>query len=138
MNSKRAKWWVPTVVTALTFLRSVFAPVYDLTFGRIDRRLAKKDQERLANDIELAFRFLFEAQKGRIVPNHGLPFPPGFDYAFVTIEISNMLLRFTRGRGVVGVQVAPVLAPSDWHDLSLVLSAIGGQSEIQRREFDNL
>ena len=53
----------------------------------------------------------------RIIPNEGVRFPPPFDYAVATIAVENLVLRFIRGLGEVGVFVAPASAPSDWHDL---------------------
>jgi hypothetical protein len=132
----RTRWWVRLVVGILSFLRSMISPAYDLTFGWIDRRLAQKRQQRLASEIKTALRFLFT--EGSIIPNEGLPFPTGFDYAFVTIAFRNLLLRFTRGREALGVHVAPKFATSDWHDLSLVLSAIAERDKIQRQTFRDL
>jgi hypothetical protein len=106
MNRKDARWWVPLISGPLIFLRSVLSPAYDLLFGWVDRRLARKNEERLVGDVRLALRFLFTQYAGRIFPSEGVPVPLGFDYAFLTVALDNLLLRFTRGRGELGVQIA--------------------------------
>jgi hypothetical protein len=90
--------------------------------------MARRAERRLAVDVRFALAFLFEHHAAEIIPNEGVPFPPGFDYAFVTVRAENFLLRFTRGQGELGVHIAPAFAPSDWHDLSLVLAALGGRT----------
>ena len=80
-------------------------------------------------------RFLFAKHDARIIPNEGVRFPPPFDYAVATIAVENLVLRFIRGLGEVGVFVAPASAPSDWHDLSLVLSVIQAFHNLQRQMF---
>jgi hypothetical protein len=122
----------------LRLLRFLVAPVYDLVFGWLDRSIALKHQKRLADDVRLTMRFLFTQEKGNVIPSEGVPFPPGFDCAFVTIALSNVLLRVGRGRGELGVHVAPAFSPSDWHELSLVLSVVRGDEELSRKEFKDL
>ena len=80
-------------------------------------------------------RFLFAKHDARIIPNEGVRFPPPFDYAVATIAVENLVLRFIRGLGEVGVFVAPASAPSDWHDLSLVMSVIQASDNLQRQMF---
>src|SRR5438128_3465658 len=113
----KSKWWIPVIIAPLNLLRLVASPTYDLLFGWIDRRTARKDEKRLANDIQISMRFLFIQDGACIIQNEGVRFPPAFDYAFVTIACNNVLLRFCRGRGELGVHVAPAFAPSDWHEL---------------------
>jgi len=124
LNNRRAKWWVPLVRPPLVVLGAIFAPMYDLTFGWLDRRLARKHEDHLTRDIHLALKFLFTDYGARIVPNHGVPFPPSFDYAFVTVEVSDLLMRFSRGRGELGVLVTPASTPNDWRMLTLVLDPL--------------
>jgi len=66
----------------LDILWAVLVPCYDLMFGRLNRRIAKKNEDQLARDIQIAFKFLFADYGAHIVPNHGVRFPPAFDYAF--------------------------------------------------------
>src|SRR5260370_37311436 len=73
--------------------------------------------------------FLFQEQHARIVPNQEVPFPPGFDYAFVTVELENMHIRFCRGRGELNVKVGRRACPQDLHELGLVLSLLDKQRE---------
>jgi hypothetical protein len=114
------------------------APTYELVFGWLDRHLARKHEERLAAEIKLALRFLFAQRDGRIIPNAGVPFPPSFDYAFVTVAVENFVLRFSRGRGDLAVQLAPCFAPSDFHDLSLILGVVDENTEFHRESFPDL
>ena len=108
----------------LIVLRAVLAPLYDLAFGCLDRRSARKQEDQLARDIHFALKFLFTDYGGRIVPNRGVPFPPGFDYAFVTVEVHDLLVRFCRGRGELGALVTPTSRPNDWRELTLVLDPL--------------
>jgi hypothetical protein len=117
------------------FLRYLLTPLYAVSFGLINKHFAKKAERRLADDLQLAVKFLFVTYHARIVPNHGLRFPPPNDYAVVTIAVENLLIRFFRGLGELGVNVAPDSNPSDWHDLSLVLGVIDGSGPLHRGKF---
>jgi hypothetical protein len=138
VNREAESWLVAIVRPPLLLGRFVLSPLTKLLFGGVNRHLAKKHEGQLAQGIHDALPFLFTEYKGSIVPNEGVPFPPSFDYAFVTVSLENLFLRFTRGRGELGVQVAAAFARSDWHELPLVLSAISGQGDIQRQEFRDL
>jgi hypothetical protein len=119
-------------------LSLITKPIGNLAFGWLDRILAAKHEKRLADEVRLKMRFLFTQHGGRIVANEGVRFPPAFDYAFVTVDVNNLLLRFSRGRGEIGAHAAPAFAPSDWHELSLVLSVVCGDEELSRTEFQDL
>jgi hypothetical protein len=106
-----------------------------LFFGRADKRLAQRQQDQLAIEIQQNLTFLFTEYGARIVPNTGLRFPPGFDYAIVTVEVGDVLFRFIRGRGDLDVQIATKINANDWHDISLVIGAIENPDEMQRRSF---
>jgi hypothetical protein len=138
MNREAESWVVAIVRPPLLLLRFILRPLSTLAFGGVNRRIAKKNEARLIQDVEDALAFLFTEYGGRIVPNEGVPFPPSFDYAFVTVALNDLFLRFTRGRGELGAHVAPTFARSDWHELPLVLSAITGRGDIQRQEFRDL
>ena len=131
----RGRWWVPLVVVPLQLLRTLLTPLYDVTIGVLDKQLARKHEQQLAADIRLAFGAFFGKHAIRIIPNQGVPFPPGFDYAYVTVTLENFLLRFIPGRGELGVLIAPAFAPMDWHDLSLVLDVAKAEDDLQRMEF---
>ena len=144
---QRRETWFVTLVRCPFILLSwilrpvgqVWFPLYDFSFGWIYKRRAKRDEQKFARDIKASLRFIFTDEKGRIVPNEGVPFPAPFDAAYVTVVIDDMLLRFTRGRGELSAHVAPVFAPDDWHELSLVLSAINDPAGIRRqRAFSDL
>jgi hypothetical protein len=119
-------------------LGAIVVPAYKLLFGWLDRRLASKNQERLAAEIRLVLPFLFTEGHGEIAPNEGVPFPPPFDYAFVTVSFDRFLLRFARGRGELTIGVAPVFAPTEWHDLSLILGLMENSTDFTRRSFRDL
>jgi hypothetical protein len=76
---------------------------------------------------------LFATYGGRTVPNDGVEFPPGFDYAFVTVALDYVRIRFQRGRNELSVKIAPSFAPDEWHELSLVISALDGSVPGSRR-----
>jgi hypothetical protein len=77
--------------------------------------------ERLERDVRNELPFLFNEDQGRIVPTPNAPFPPGFDYAFVTVEVGGLRIRFCRGRGELDVGVGAKSKPHDIYDLRLVL-----------------
>jgi hypothetical protein len=81
-----------------------------------DPRLTRESERQFAEDIRQHLPFLFTEYGGQIVPNRGVRFPPGFDYAFVTIAFGRSLLRFGRGRGEFRVDIAPRWAADDWQD----------------------
>ena len=137
-NPTRQRRWVSLVTIPLSLVRVALAPVYDIAFGWLDKRVATENQKRLTTDIKIAMRLLFTESNAQFVPNEGVPFPPGFDAAFVTVAFDSFLLRFCRAKGELGVHVAPLFARSDWHELSLVLSAIKGDDEPSRKEFRDL
>jgi hypothetical protein len=131
----RAKWWVPFLGWPLLILGYLFTPLYAVSFGLLDKRLARQYERQLAADVRSALGFLFINYQSRIVPNEGARFPPGFDGADVTVAVDKLVFRFVRGRGEFGAHVASIVAPTEWHDLSLVLCIISGQRDIQRRNF---
>jgi hypothetical protein len=109
--------------------------LYSLFFGWADKRLGRRLEQQLGKDIKQNLSFIFDQYGGVIVPNTGVRFPPPFDYAVVTIEATDLLFRFYRGRGDLNVYVAPKQAPNDWNDVSLVISALKAPDDMQRRTF---
>ncbi len=116
----------------IRLLRSTVSATYDLLFGWLDRRLARKNEAKLAEEIRNALPFLFNVHGGHIVPNQGVPFPPGFDYAFVTVAVDEIILRFCRGRGELYVHIASKLTPNELHELSLLLNLIEKKENLER------
>jgi hypothetical protein len=102
----------------------VAKPLYRFLFSRSDERLAREAEQQLAADVHTYLPFLFSELNGRIVPNQVVDFPPPFDYAIVTMDVSQVLLRFTRGRDHLAVQVAPKSYPNNFHEVSTVLTAL--------------
>jgi hypothetical protein len=132
--SREIHRWVGTLTRLpLLVLGFVIVNGYNLLFGWwLDKSLARRRQTRLDQDIHDSLRFLFDQHRGCRVPNEGVPFPPGFDYAFVTVAVDNLLLRFCRGRGELDVRVASKNAPDDWHELCLLLNLIEKNEDLQR------
>ena len=126
LNNPRRPTFGTRFVTAI--LRAVFVPLgfvlgnlYKLCFGWwLDKRLAKRDHERLERDIRNHLAFLFSECSAEIVPDQGFDSPPSFDYAGVTLALGSVRLRFVRGRGDLNVSVASAFAPDCWEDLRLV------------------
>ena len=104
----------------------------------LDRHLARKHEATLRQDIRVGLPFLFSGHSGLIVPNQGVRFPPGFDYAFVTVAVGNLLIRFMRGREELDVRVAAKDLPDEWHELALLVSLVEGKAELQRRGIRDL
>jgi hypothetical protein len=132
MNPRATRWILLNVVTPpLRLLMFILKPI-GLLFGLLDRPLARRHERRLRLDIAEAMPLLFQERHARIVPNEGVPFPPSFEYAFVTVEIENILVRFCRGRGELSVEVGSKARPRDLHELCLVLSLLDRQSGVKR------
>jgi hypothetical protein len=139
MPIRREKWWVITLQVPLRVMQCILRPLYAISLGVLDKHLARTYERRLRDNVRLALRFLFTEWRGRIVSNTGVPFPPGFNYAFVTVAVENALFRFIHGRGELDVVVAASsYAPAEWHDLTLILAAIHGVSPLERRRYHDL
>lgn len=113
-------------------VRSLLAPiffiigkVYKVCFGRLDESWARKNEREFAAEIETKFEFLFKEHDARIVPNEAdVPLVPSLDGAYVTVVTDAVRFRFTRGRGDLLLEVAPLNAPTEWERLDLVLAVI--------------
>lgn len=95
-----------------------------LCFGWLDKRIARQNEQRFAEDIRTHLAFLFSDHGAQIIPNEGVPFPPSFDGAYVTVAVGNIRLRFVRGRGDFSVAVASAFAPTEWEGFRLVAEGI--------------
>lgn len=82
----------------------------------IDVPMAKKRQRQFASEIRQSLTFLFEEHGAEIIPNEGVPFPPPFDNALVTLAVDGLLLRFVRGHGEFRILVASRSDAQDWRD----------------------
>ena len=130
----RIATWIINHRTSLPIrlLRSTVSATNDLLFGRLERRLARKNEARLAGEIRDVLPFLFNVHAGHVVPNQGVPFPPSFDYAFVTVAVNDIQIRFCRGRGDLDVRIASRETPNEWHEVSLVLNLIEKKENLER------
>ncbi len=110
--------------------------VLGVAFGPVSKALkvhfARQEARRLEQDIRNELPFLFSQHQGRIVPTPNVPLLPGFDYAFVTVEVMGLRIRFCRGRGELDVGVGAHCKPYDIYDLRLVLSLLDDAEEPDR------
>lgn len=56
----------------------------------------------------------------------------------VTLLVDGILLRFIRGRGDLDVDVAAKSTPTEWHALSLRISALHTEDDIRRTSLNDL
>ena len=103
----------------------------------LDRLVAKTNDRQLRQDVLDSLGFLFPngASVEPIRLNDGLP---PFDYATVTLAISNILLSVTRGRGSLSIEVASRQFPKEWHDLRQVLTVLGLSDRARDEDFRDL
>ncbi len=116
---------IATLRPPLLVLGFVFGNLYKLCFDWLDKRMARQNEQRFAEDIRTYLAFLFSEHGAKVVPNEGVPFPPSFDGAYVTVAVGNLRLRFVRRRGDFSVRIASAFAPNDWEDFQLVADGIG-------------
>ena len=121
----------------LVALGYLLSPVWPL-FGLSDKQIALRHQRKLEQDVRNTLPFLFDEHHGQVVPTQGVRFPPGFDYAFVTVGVDCLLIRFCRGRGDVDIRIARKRAPTDWHDACLVAALLEKNDDPQRWNFVDL
>jgi hypothetical protein len=117
------------VLEFVTFpLRLLFRPL-----RLLDRPIARKRQADFERKIRRDAEALFYKHGAEVVPNEGVPFPPPFDGAFVTVRADGMLIRFEKGRGDFNVRVASVERPHGWADLELLIAAIETPDDMSRK-----
>jgi hypothetical protein len=133
--SLSARVVVAVVRPPLLVLGFIFGNLYKLCFGWLDRRVARQNEQRFADDIRNHLSFLFTEHRAQIIPNEGTPFPPGFDGAYVTVAVGALRLLFVRGRGDFSASVASEFAPQDWEDFRLVADNIGEWDTSQSRPY---
>ncbi len=121
----------------LTAVKWLASTVFALLFGKSDVKLAVKHQRDLEAALRTDLPFLFEHHDATIVNNTGVHFPPSFDYAYVTVRVGNLLLRFLRGRGELSAEIKS-LDGREWHDLAAVLEAIEVSGRDERNHIESL
>jgi hypothetical protein len=52
-----------------------------------------------------------------------------FDYAFVTVAIDTVLVRFCRGRGEIDVRIASLSGSRYWYELPTILAALDEKAD---------
>jgi hypothetical protein len=106
-------------------------------FSWSNKSIALKNQRQFAEELQNNLQFLFTDHGAKVVANDAeVPFPPGFDGAYVTVATEAFRFQFIRGRGDFTVRVAPLSAPTEWEDLELVVSAIPNLPiQVEQRDF---
>jgi hypothetical protein len=123
-RSPSANLFLAVLGPPLLAIGFIFRNLYKLCFGWLDKRTARRNERRFAEDIRTHLSFLFSEHAAEIIANEGVPFPPGFDGAYVTVAVGTLRLRFVRGRGDFGVGVASEFAPQLWEDFRLVADGV--------------
>jgi hypothetical protein len=119
--------------------RGVMIGVHRVFFSWwLDKRLARRNDKVLGQQIREDLEFLFTVYGAQLVPN-AKETPPYFDWAQATVVTSDLRFNFTRDRGTIFANVAPEDFPKDWQELSSVLTAITvGDAAEQEIEFARL
>ena len=138
MDRRAQRWIVMNIVRPPVLMLGFVMKPFGLLFGLLDRPIASRHEKQLRLDIAEAMPFLFSEYGGHIVPNEGVPFPPSFDYAFVTVAVDNLLIRFCRGRGELDLRVGSKTRSRVLHELGLVLGLLDKQGDHKRRGIINL
>jgi len=123
--SLSARLLVALLRPPLLVLGFIFGNLYKICFSWHEKRLARRQEQRFADEIRAHLSFLFTEHGAQIIPNEGTPFPPSFDGAYVTVAVGVLRLQFVRGRGDFSVSVASEFAPHDWEEFRLVADNIG-------------
>src|SRR2546425_7164590 len=136
-NPRPPSVWARLVLAILRppilVLGFILGNIYKLCFSWLDRRLARKGEQRFADDIRKHLSFLFTEYGALVIPNEGVPFPPPMDGAYFTVAVGVVRLRFCRGRGDFSVSVASEFAPQRWEEFRLVADGIGEWDTSQPR-----
>src|SRR5271156_1218125 len=75
----RSRIVIASLRPPLLVLGFVIGNLYKLCFGWLDKRMARRNQQRFATDLRTYLAFLFSEHGATIVPNEGVPFPPSSD-----------------------------------------------------------
>ena len=121
----------PILYPPLFLLRHLYKPC----FGWLDRRMARENQRRFAEEIRTHLAFLFTENAATFIANEGVPFPPPMGGAFVTVAVGVVRLRFLRGCGDFSVEVSSEFAPQHWEDFFLVTDGVAEWDTDRRRSY---
>lgn len=72
----------------------VLGNLHKLGFGWLDKRMAKRDEQRFAEDIRTHLSFLFTEHRAHIIPNEGVS--PLAVYVTLAVEPLRLLLSLSR------------------------------------------
>lgn len=122
----------------VVFLRWGIALLYPYTLGHLDLRIARRNEALLLQDVRDSLAFLFSEYDAKVVPGNPNKVKPGFDYAEITVATPSLRLQIVRCRGELGVMIAPEFAPTQWHELSLVLAMCLDPTNVVRTGFSDL
>ena len=104
----------------------------------LDKHLVRRNDQFLAQGIKENLEFLLNDYGAQLVPNERET-PPYFDWAQTTVVTEDLRFNFTRDHGIIFANVAPSHAPTDWQELSAVLTAITNADGTDREvEFTRL
>ncbi|MGB2626923.1 MAG: hypothetical protein WAK20_09035 [Candidatus Acidiferrum sp.] len=81
---------------------------YNVAMSWTSKGLCKQ----LEDDIRRDYPWLFQEYRAVVLP--AKPYKQVLDYANVTVEVSELLLQFSRGCDEFHVSVAPTHSPNDW------------------------
>ena len=123
----------PVLSAVLEFLAFPLRLLFGPPLRCLDKRFARREQAEFERKIRRDAEALFHKHAAEVVPNEGVPFPPPFDGAFVTVRADGMLIRFEKGRGDFNVRVASVERPLGWTDLELLIAAIETPDDVRRK-----
>jgi hypothetical protein len=132
--------WVRTVIALTTpparVLGFVLRTMHSVLFRWwLDKRLVKKSNEKFAHEIREELPFLFSEYGAEVIPNDREP-RASFDFAYVTVSVAGLILRFCRGLGTTSIDVSSARNSDKSHDLSSVLNLIDG--EVRRQSYSCL
>lgn len=121
---KKEPTWIRIVRAPVLAIGFVISIIYAGLLGWwLDKLVAKRSDERLANDVRQNLAFLFNENCGQIVPCNDYQIPRAFDLALVTVATQDFWIRFARVSGEFNVEVGSTQAPHRWEDLSGALES---------------
>lgn len=123
--------WKRTLILIIKAVAFVLAPIarligwlFQLCFGWLSNRYAKRLTEEFALEIQTHLEFLFKERGARILPAPAT-IPHHLRHStIVNIAADTLLFQFLQFRGDFEVKVSPLTKPDDSESLSLMLETI--------------